>query len=79
MSENNEIKNFFYEKREIIFSIIEKKISKIIFILFNDIPNIKNNSFSNKKNFYMLLSIINIFLESLKKELEIKESYHLNK
>ena len=68
---NSEAQKILYEKREVFFNIFEKKISKIISILFYDIPNIKNNSFSNKKWFYMLICLINIFSECLKKEFEI--------
>ena len=76
---SDDIKKLLYDKREEFFLIFEKKISKVIYILFNEIPNIKNNSFSNKKNYYMILCLINVFLEYLKKEFEIKESIHIKK
>ena len=76
---NSEAQKILYEKREVFFNIFEKKISKIISILFYDIPNIKNNSFSNKKWFYMLICLINIFSECLKKEFEISESIYIKK
>jgi hypothetical protein len=76
---SDDIKKLLYDKREEFFLIFEKKISKVIYILFNEIPNIKNNSFSNKKNFYMILCLINVFSEYLKKEFEINESVHIKK
>ncbi len=78
-SNSDDIKKLLYDKREEFFLIFEKKISKVIYILFNEIPNIQNNSFSNKKNFYMILCLINVFSEYLKKEFEINESVHIKK
>ena len=78
-SNSDDIKKLLYDKREEFFFIFEKKMSKVIYILFNEIPNIQNNSFSNKKNFYMILCLINVFLEYIKKEFEINESVHIKK
>ena len=76
---NSDIKKLLYEKREEFFTIFEKKISKVILILFNNIPNIINNSFTNKKWFYMLLCLINIFSDCLRKEFDTSKSVHIKK
>ncbi len=75
----SDVKKLLYEKREEFFTIFEKKISKVIFILFNDIPNIMNNSFTNKKWLYMLLCLINIFSDCLRKEFDSGESVYIKK
>ena len=76
---DSEIKKVLYEKREEFFTLFEKKISKVILILFNDIPNIINNSFTNKKWLYMLLCLINIFSDCLRKEFDSGESVYIKK
>lgn len=62
----NKVKKLLYEKREIFLDIFEKKISKILQFLYNNIPSINNNNFSNKNNFLLFLTYINLFSESLK-------------
>lgn len=62
----NKVKILLYEKREQFLDIFEKKISKILQFLYNNIPSINNNNFSNKNNFLLFLTYINLFSESLK-------------
>ena len=62
---NHKVRVLLYEKRELFFDIFEKKVSKILSYLYNNIPNI-NNNFSNKNNFLLFLTYINLFSECLK-------------
>ena len=76
-----EIKKILFEKRNIFFTLFEKKVSKILLLLFQNLKNYnkKNKIFSNQQNFLLFLTYINLFLESLKFNFEIKESFHIDK